>query len=44
MSEGKKDALIVNPGVPGLKLEFHGMKVIWGADFLAYRILKKGQS
>jgi hypothetical protein len=27
MGEGKKDALRVNPGAPGLKLEFQGVKV-----------------
>jgi len=27
MGESRKDALRVNPGVPGLKLEFHGTKV-----------------
>ena len=27
MGEAGKDALRANPGVPGLRLEFHGVKV-----------------
>jgi hypothetical protein len=32
MGERRKDALRVNPGAPGLKLEFHGTKVTSDAD------------
>jgi hypothetical protein len=32
MGERRKDALRVNPGAPGLKVEFHGTKVTSDAD------------
>ena len=35
MGEARKDALRVNPGVPGLKLEFHGVEVSSDAGFFA---------